>query len=115
MKQKKEREPVKAEEVLAQDVPYGLAIKQLIGLSVANLPEEVLEKSVTKVQKTFEQVAQSEKAYEDARMVGVDLESRTALLLEWQTSLREYRAACVCFADILLGQVFTWLEGGKNE
>ena len=93
------------------DVSRATTIKQLVGLAVSKISEELLEKAVTNVQKTFEQVAQSEKAYEDARIVGVDVEGRTALLVEWQTSLREYRAACVCFADILLAQVFTWLEG----
>ena len=102
-------------DVCTQGVPFEVAIKQLTALSMARLDEEILANAVTKVQKTLERVAQSEKTYEDARMVGVDLEGRTALLLEWQTSLLEYRAACVCFADILLAQVFTWLEGGKNE
>lgn len=107
MKQKKVEQALERK----NNVSRATTIKQLVGLALSNISEELLEKAVTNVQKTFEQVDQSEEAYEDARIVGVDVEGRTALLVEWQTSLREYRAACVCFADILLAQVFTWLEG----
>ena len=113
MKQKKAEQVEQALE-RENNVSRATTIKQLVGLAVSKISEELLEKAVTNVQKTFEQVDQSEKAYEDARIVGVDVEGRTALLVEWQTSLRDYRAACVCFADILLAQVFAWLEGGKK-
>ena len=102
-------------EIYTQGVPYEVAIKQLTALSLARLDEKILESAVTKIQKTNELVAQAEKALSEARAVGLDYGARGELLKELEICKDEYAAACFNFTYTLLGQVFAWLEGGKNE
>ena len=114
MKQKKAEQVEQALE-RENNVSRATTIKQLVGLAVSKISEEFLEHAVTKVQKTLTQKAQSEKAYEEAYIVGVGNEKCTTLLAEWQRDLNEYKAACYFFTITVLGQVFAWLEGAGNE
>ena len=102
-----------AEQALEREnnVSRATTIKQLVGLSVSNISEELLEKAVTNVQKTLKQKELVEKAYDEVHIAGLDFCERMPLLEEWATKLNEYSMACACFTHILLGQVFTWLEG----
>ena len=111
MKTKKEKSPIKAEEVLAQDVPFGLTVKQLIGLSVANISDELLGHLVSKVKEANEKKEQAYKVLTEARLANLDYELRKQLLNDVEESEVEFDVACYTFTLCVLGQVFTWLEG----
>lgn len=95
----------------ASDVSRATTIKQLVGLAVSNISEELLEKAVTNVQTASDQKEQVYKALAEARLGNLDYEVRKKILSDLEKCEAEYDAACFFFTITVLGQVFTWLEG----
>ena len=93
------------------DVSRSTTIKQLVGLALSNISEELLEKAVTNVQTASEQREQSYKKLAEARLGNLDYMVSKQLLNELENREAEYDAACFFFTITVLGQVFTWLEG----
>lgn len=90
-------------------------IKQLVGLAVSDIPEDLLKKAIIRVQKTHEQKEQAEKAYEEARATGISYADGHWLSAEWKTCIHDYKAACIEFTQNVLGPVIKKLEGEGNE
>lgn len=110
MKQKKAEQVEQALE-RENNVSRATTIKQLVGLSVSKIPEELLEKAVTSVQTASDQKEQVYKALAEARLGNLDYEVRKKILSDLEKCEAEYDAACFFFTITVLGQVFTWLEG----
>ena len=99
----------------ASDVSRATTIKQLVGLAVSKISEELLEKAVTDVQTASEQKEQAYKSFQEAELADLDYKSQKKLLSDLEDSEAEYDVACHFFTITVLGQVFAWLEGAGNE
>ena len=91
------------------DVSRATTIKQLVGLSVSNISEEKLEELVLKVKLNREAVNAIVAGFlSEGKMDKKTYAQKLEYLRSQETQLH---IASANFATVLLGQVFTWLEG----
>lgn len=108
MKQKKAEQVEQALE-RENNVSRATTIKQLVGLSVSNISEEKLEELVLKVKLNREAVnAIVAEFLSEGKMDKKTYAQKLEYLRSQETQLH---IASANFATVLLGQVFTWLEG----